>query len=316
MATPAAHGRLASPLTLTLILLLCACAAPQTTQLLEDRGARPSRVELSEVPFFPQERYYCGPAALATVLAWSGLDVTQDDMVSQVYTPGRQGTLSSDVVAAARRNGRLAVPVDNLADLLAELDAGHPVLVFQNLALDWYPQWHFAVAVGYDLDSGDLILRSGTERRRVTRLSTFEFTWRRGDYWALVVLPPDRLPATATELAVLQAASGLEQTGRAGDALAAYQSALGRWPDSLGALMGSGNARYALGDRDGAREAFAEAVARHPDAAPAWNNLAVVLAELGRPDDALVAAREAVRLGGTNVQTYRETLAEITGSRI
>ena len=87
------------------------------------------------------------------------------------------------------------MPVDNLADLLAELDAGHPVLVFQNLALDWSPQWHFAVAVGYDLDSGDLILRSGTERRRVTRLSTFEFTWRRGDYWALVVLPPDRLPA-------------------------------------------------------------------------------------------------------------------------
>ena len=162
MATSVAHRRPASSLALALLLLLCACAAPQTTQLLEDRGNRPPSVELSEVPFFPQEQYYCGPAALATVLAWSGLDVTQDDMVSQVYTPGRQGTLSSDVVAAARRNGRLAVPVDNLADLLAELDAGHPVLVFQNLSLDWYPQWHFAVAVGYDLDSGDLILRSGT----------------------------------------------------------------------------------------------------------------------------------------------------------
>ena len=88
----------------------------------------------------------------------------------------------------------------------------------------------------------------------------------------------------------------------------------GRWPDSLGGLMGLGNARYALGDRDGARQAFAEAVGRHPEAAPAWNNLAVVLAELGRPTDALDAAREAVRLGGPSVQTYRETLAEITGS--
>ncbi len=197
-------------------MLLSACSAPQASRLLETPGDLPPRVEMTEVPFFPQERYYCGPAALATVLVWSGLDVTQEDLVSQVYTPGRQGTLRSDVVAAARRNGRLAVPVDNLADLLAELDAGHPVLVFQNLALDWYPQWHYAVAVGYDLDTGDLILRSGTEQRRVTRLSTFEHTWWRGEYWALVVLPADILPATASELEVLQAVSGLEQIGPPG----------------------------------------------------------------------------------------------------
>ncbi len=285
-------------------------------RLLEDHGALPQRIELVDVPFFPQEQYYCGPAALAMVLAWSGLDVTQEDLAPQVYTPGRQGTLRSDVVAAARRNGRLAVPVDTLADLLAELDAGHPVLVFQNLALDWYPQWHFAVAVGYDLAAGDLILRSGTEHRRVTNLSTFEHTWARGDYWALVVLPVDILPATASELQVLQAASGLEQTARPADAMVAYQAVLERWPGSLGAAMGLGNTRYALGDRGGAREAFAQAVERHPDAAPAWNNLAVVLAELGRPTDALDAARQAVRLGGSNASTYRETLAEITGSTI
>ena len=115
---------------------------------------------------------------------------------------------------------------------------------------------------------------------------------------------------------MLQAASGLEQTARPGEAKAAYLAALDRWPDSLGALMGLGNTRYAQGDRDGAREAFAEAAERHPDAAAAWNNLAVVLAELGRPADALDAAREAVRLGGSNVETYRETLAEITGDQI
>lgn len=313
MAIPAVRCRLALPLAL--LLVLCACAAPQATQLLENPGTRPPRVELSEVPFFPQEQYYCGPAALATVLAWSGLDVTQDDLVSQVYTPGREGTLRSDVIVASRRNGRLAVPVDNLGDLLAELDAGHPVLVFQNLALDWYPQWHFAVAIGYDLDAGDLILRSGTEHRRVTRLSTFEHTWRRGEYWALVVLPPETMPATASELDVLQAASGLEQTSRLDEALVAYGSVLGRWPNSLGALMGLGNTRYALGDADGARLAFSAAVGHHPDSAPAWNNLAVVLAELGRPEDAVVAAHEAVRLGGANAQTYRDTLAEITGAQ-
>src|SRR2546422_3737218 len=46
------------------------------------------------------------------------------------------------------RSGQLAVPVTTLSDLLAEVAAGHPVLVFQNLGLHWIPRWHFAVAVG------------------------------------------------------------------------------------------------------------------------------------------------------------------------
>ena len=296
-----------------LALALSACTAPQAGRLLADPGSPPRRAELTEVPFFPQVEYYCGPAALATVLAWSGLPVDQYDLVPQVYTPGREGTLRTDVVAAARRNGRLAVPVDRLDDLLAEIDAGHPVLVFQNLALDFYPQWHYAVVVGYDLAAGDIVLRSGVDERRVTRLSTFEYTWERGDYWALVVVPPDDLPATGSELAVLRAAAGLEQAGRPTDAAAAYALIAERWPDSLGALMGLGNARYAMGDLTGAADAFRRATDRVPDAAAGWNNLAVVLAELARPGAALDAARRAVRLGGPDAETYRATLTEIIG---
>lgn len=296
------------------LLALAACATPQTERLLGDPGGLPPRVELASVPFYPQEQYYCGPAALATVLTWSGLPVTQDDMVPQVYTPGREGTLQSDIIAATRRNGRLAVPVNGLADLMAELAAGHPVLVFQNLGLNWYPVWHYAVAIGYDLDAGDLVLRSGVERRHVTALPTFERTWARADYWALVVLPPDVLPATADEAAVLRAALGLEQAGQLEEAAVAYAAIAERWPDSLAAWMGLGNARYAADDLDGAEEAFRAATARHPDAAAAWNNLAHVLAKNGNRAGALEAAERAVGLGGPHAETYRTTLREIAGS--
>ncbi|WVM93376.1 hypothetical protein ULG90_05290 [Halopseudomonas pachastrellae] len=44
--------------------------------------------------------------------------------------------------------------------ILRELDDGNAVLVMQNLAFDWYPQWHYA-AVGYDLNTRELILHSG-----------------------------------------------------------------------------------------------------------------------------------------------------------
>lgn len=297
------------------LLAVAACTSPQTTALIADSGGLPARAEIAEVPFFPQEKYYCGPAALAMALAWSGLEVTQADMVGQVYSPERKGTLRADMLAAARRNGRLAVPVSSVPDLLAEIAAGNPVIVFQNLALQWYPQWHFAVAIGYDLTRREIVLHSGTDERRVTTLDTFEHTWARGDYWALVVSAPDRLPRTPGQTPVLHAAAGLERAERYADAATAYGAILQRWPDGFAALMGLGNARYGAGDRPGAAAAFRRATERHPTAPAAWNNLAHVLAEQGQRDDALAAAREAVRLGGADTETYRATLREITGEQ-
>ena len=155
---------------LLLSVLLTGCATPpQVLDLRRSAGDLPARVELAEVPFFPQEEYYCGPAALAMVLDWSGLTVTQEDLAPQVYTPGREGTLQTDILAAARRYGRIAVPVTDLRSLLTELAAGNPVLIFQNLGLSALPQWHYAVATGYELESGTLVLHSGQEERHVVR---------------------------------------------------------------------------------------------------------------------------------------------------
>ena len=53
------------------IVLLTACAR---SPVLSPVGERlPERVELSDVPFFPQSAYQCGPAALATMLNQRGV---------------------------------------------------------------------------------------------------------------------------------------------------------------------------------------------------------------------------------------------------
>jgi hypothetical protein len=304
-------GRIARAAGALILWSLAGCATPQTDRLPETAAALPPQVEVAGVPFFPQEEAYCGPAALATALTWSGLPVTQDEIAAQVYTPERAGTLRSDIVAAARRHGRLAVPVERLADLMAELAAGHPVMVFQTHGLGWFPVWHYAVAVGYDLIAGELVLRSGLKRRRVTPLATFERTWARGDYWGLVVLPPDELPAAADEVSVTRAAMGLEQAGRLAEAAAAYGAIARRWPASLEPWIGLGNAAYAAGDLAAAERAFRTAAERHPDAAAAWNNLAHVLGQQGQRAEAIAAAERAVSLGGPNVTTYRATLREV-----
>ncbi len=301
-------------LYLVLCAVLAGCATPQTDLALANRENLPAKAEIPNVPFFPQQKYYCGPAALAMVLSWSGLPVTQTDMAAQVYTPGREGSLRTDILAAARRNGRLAVTVRTLPSLMAEIAAGNPVLVFQNLALDWYPRWHYAVAFGYDLKAGTLLLHSGTEERHTIDLTAFERTWRRGDFWALVVLPPERLPATVGEQPLIDASAGLARAKKHHEAAAAFGAIAQRWPESFVAYMGLGNARFAANDYPGAAVAFRDATKKFPAQASAWNNLAYVLAKLGRRDEAVDAARKAVHLGGADTPSYHETLNEITGS--
>lgn len=246
------------------------------------------------------------------VLAWSGLPVTQDDLVTEVYTPARQGTLRTDVLAAARRHGRLAVEVPSLRDLLTEIAAGSPVLVFQNLALNWYPQWHYAVAIGYDLEAREITLHSGLDERRVVPLSVFERTWKRGDYWALVVLPPGRLPASAEETPVLKAAAGLERVQRYTEAAKAYAAISARWPQSVAARLGLGNTLYAAGDYRGAERAYLEAIGNDAKAAAAWNNLAYALAAQGRREEALSAVEKAVLFGAENRSLYEDSLRELS----
>ena len=296
--------------TVVFALLLGACAAPQSSALLTAPPADlPESARLAEVPFYPQERYYCGPASLAMALTWSGVEVDQHSLAKEVYTPGREGALRNDLMSGARRYGRLAVPVHGLDNLLRELAAGHPVIVFQNLALDIYPQWHFAVAIGYDLKREELILHSGTREYHRIALDTFERTWARGEHWAMVVLPPDELPATAEAIEVTRAAAGIERAERLENAATAYGTILARWPDSLPAGMGLANVRYKLGDLDGTQAALERVVEVHPESAPAWNNLAHVLNQQGRHREALDAIQRAIRIDDR--PAYRETMREI-----
>lgn len=295
-----------------LFLGLAACSTVQTQQIVENREQLPLRAEVADVPFFPQERYHCGPAALAMVLAWSGLPLNPEDLVSEVYTPSRQGTLRTDMLAAARRHGRLAVEIGKLRDLLREIAAGTPVLVFQNLGLSWYPQWHYAVAIGYDLEAREITLHSGLDERRVLALDTFERTWKRGDFWALAVLPAGQLPASARETQALKAAAGLERVHRFAEATAAYAAISARWPRNVAARLGLGNALYAAGDYAGAEQAYLEAIGNDSEAAAAWNNLAYALAAQGRREEALSAVKKAVRFGAENRSLYQDSLRELS----
>ena len=271
----------------------------------------PRSVEIPSVPFYPQDDYHCGPAALAMVLQWTKANVSPQDLVPEVFTPSRQGSLQFALISAARRHNRLAYPIKGVEALLKELAAGHPVIVLQNLGLRWFPRWHYSVPVGYNLGKGVFILHSRQEPRRHMSWTLFMRTWKRAGCWGLVVLPTGQLPASADEHSYLCAVLGLEQARQWEGAAAAYTAALDRWNSSLGALMGLGNCCYALGDLVGAEQAFRHATEAHPSSGAAFNNLAHVLAEQGRYAEALQMAIRAVNIGGANQSLYLQTLQEI-----
>jgi tetratricopeptide (TPR) repeat protein len=290
----------------------CATTPLQSQRLLQTAPAFPQPIELREVPFFPQERYHCGPAALAMVLNWSEVPTTPEALAPQVYLPERRGSLQLEMLAAARQHGRIPYILrPELEAVFAEIASGHPVLVLQNLGLSWYPKWHYAVVVGFDLPRHQIVLRSGSIRRHVVSIELFERTWQRGNHWAMVVLPPDRLPHTAEEKRYLQEVAVLERLRRWDEAVTAYATALGRWPKSTIARLGLGNAYYAQGDLREAEQALQMALRDDPDSAVTLNNLAQVLIEQGRFLEAQRAARRAVELGGPWLDTYRETLQQV-----
>ena len=250
--------------TLLAALALAACAAPPLD--LTPAPDAPRKATVPGVPLIEQADFYCGPAALAMALQWTGQDVTQAQIAAMAFSPGARGTFQQDMIGAARRRGALAVPLTGFRSLTAEIAAGHPVIVFQNLGESFAPIWHYGVVTAYDLERGAVLLHSGQLSRTTMSLAKFERTWAGGEGWAMLALDPGDLPATARERTVLDAAAGLERAGQPVAAAKAYRAGAARWPRNWLWQFGLGNALYASGDNEGARRAWQRAAALDPSA--------------------------------------------------
>jgi hypothetical protein len=267
----------------------CSAISPQSTTLQHGwPGDLPSRAELTETPFFAQREYQCGPAALATVLAHSKVPVTPDELVTQVYIPQRKGSVQIEMLAAPRRYGTVSYTLAPRYDhVLREITAGTPVVVLLDFGVWPVHIWHYAVAVGYDADTHDIILRSAESERLSIPFSLFEYFWKRSDYWAMVAVPPDRVPKTADRRRYLEAIIALERINQPRAAAKAYAAFLERWPTEIAASVGLANAHYATGELDLTEAALRRALELQPGSAILLNNLAQTLSDAGRGAEAL-----------------------------
>lgn len=287
-----------------LLLSGCSLNSPLVTTAPEQEADGVS-IELTATPFYPQTTDQCGPAALATVLNAAGIKVDLASVSSRVYIPDREGSLQLEMLAAIRSYGGLPYPVgpDPVA-ILKELEAGHPVLVFQNLGTNLFPTWHYAVVVGYLPNENAFVLRSAARRRHLLPTAKFVRTWRRTDSWAVVVLPPGELPADPDPSKFLRASADLESVGQFEASATAFAAATQRWPDNPLAWFGLGNANYQLGHLHIAEQAFSEALRIDGQNIVALNNLALVQADLGRIGESLKTIDSALALASVDEAVF------------
>lgn len=278
---------------IVLALLVSGCSSIQPSVAPAGKSLR------LKAPFVEQEAAYCGPAALSSALLFYGRDASLESLVKQVYIPGREGSLTLEMTVASRRHGLLPYPAKaSLDSLLAELDAGHPVLVLQNLGFSWWPQWHYALLVGYEQNGEKLLLHSGEIPYYEISAGTFMRTWARSQHWGLVLVPADQIPASADAITYLKTLEQMRETRslNADKLLSALTQAAAYWPESSAAHFAMANHLQAAGRHSEASNYFLNGIRLRPDSALAWNNLAYSLKAQGCGASARIAIDEAVKL--------------------
>lgn len=172
-----------SPFLWFLILpLIFSCAG-----ISKNGESRTARI-VENVPFYPQETYQCGPAALAGILNYWGLNVSPAEIAAEIYSPKARGTLDVDMGFYAQKKGLKASQYQgSLEDLKRNIDSNQPLIVLVDDGFWVYQNAHFMVVVGYD--EGGLIVNSGKERHQFIPLSRFLRSWERTKFWTLQITP-------------------------------------------------------------------------------------------------------------------------------
>ncbi|MBA6364235.1 PA2778 family cysteine peptidase [Colwellia sp. BRX8-4] len=220
-------------LLVSFLFLANGCATPpQSKALLASPPDITAKHQINNVPFFPQQDFFCGPATLSEVFNYYGVEKDQQSLAAELFVPKLKGSFQIEMVASARQAGFVAYAQEgNLAQLLSLVSEDIPVVVLQNVSTPWYPMWHYAVVTGYDLKKQLITLHSGDLANRVAEFSVFERTWARGKYWLLAALPPTKASQYLKPFIYTRAAQDLISVGKSSAGITALTQATKQWPD-------------------------------------------------------------------------------------
>ncbi|HAO94200.1 MAG: hypothetical protein A2X93_06505 [Deltaproteobacteria bacterium GWC2_56_8] len=191
MKKPGSRAALLALALLLFILPGCGGILIETRHIIDEIEANPGKGSfIRDVPFYPQDEYMCGPASLASLVAyWGATGATDiDEAIIEVYQTRLKGTLPIDMLLFAKDKGmEAAYYKGGLDDLREKIAQKTPLILFLNLGFESYPVGHYIVAVGYSDISGMVIAHSGMDKERVYSYEALEKAWSKTGYSTLLI---------------------------------------------------------------------------------------------------------------------------------
>jgi tetratricopeptide (TPR) repeat protein len=276
------------------------------------RAPSTAAVVIDDVPMQKWDIKSCGAGALSSVLQHHGDPITMDQWQEKLPKT-RGGVMSIDLVLAARERGfesRLETGDANLVH--AELRAGRPVILMLKVIQapgKGYDFFHYVVIDGYDPMRNLYRTQFGDGKARWATIQRLEPAWKQTKYATILIHRPK------PHAQALRAAVQLEEQGKFALAAQTYREILEKDPRSSLAWTNLGNAEVRLGRRVAAEEAFRKALEIDPGSADALNNLAWLLFEEKRIDEAEPIARRAAMTKAPDAWMRYDTLARILAAR-
>jgi len=279
------------------------------------KQASPSATVIPQMPMLKWGIESCGAGSLATVLQHYG-DTTSMQQWDSTLPKMRGGVMTIDMLLAARGKGFDAQLVTGTPDSIAtELQNGRPVILMLQVVDSpghAYDFFHYIVADGIDTQRNLIRTQWGDKQARWVSLEKLEKPWSGGGHAAIVIRP---LSADDQVRQALRSAIVLEDDGKVAEAAAKYREILASHPDSSVAWTDLGNAEEKLGDKKAAEDAFRKALDADPASRDALNNLAWLLYQEKRLDEAESYARKALSQPGPDSYLVLDTLARVLAAK-
>jgi ABC-type bacteriocin/lantibiotic exporter with double-glycine peptidase domain len=172
-----------SSFVLFALLFICSCTPMSSIPLSSDVQS------IENVPFYSQEAYQCGPAALAGVLNYWGVAVTPQEIAEEIFSTSARGTLNIDMVLYAQNKGlRASYYRGSIEDVKKKIQDGYPIIVLVDFGFSLYQANHFMVLIGFN-DHG-IVVNSGKDERRIISWKDFHEAWEKTHFWTLFITPP------------------------------------------------------------------------------------------------------------------------------
>ncbi len=171
--------------------LLASCSGIGNDAFLKDLRENPDAGRLiGSVPFFYDEGIMCGPASVAGVISFWGMETTIEEAKKEVFNADVKGALPIDLFLYAKKKGLDAAYMrGGIPELKENISKGIPLILFVDLGINIYPKRHYMVAVGYNDRLKSVMVNSGGQKGLVMGYEELISVWRKTDFSMLIIKP-------------------------------------------------------------------------------------------------------------------------------